>query len=102
VHRGWVSDDESIDDFFQQILQMRFNSPEEALGALLTATTMINTAWPIAYGELGEQRQSRITKWLGDLREVTRRAARDFNASGFSITVGHPAGVSVTMTWPMS
>ena len=95
-----MSDDESIDDYLREIRQASFGTPEEALGALLTATTMINTAWPDVY--MLEERQARITKWLGDLREVARRAARDFNASRFSITVAFPAGVSVTIAWPMN
>ena len=75
-----------IDDYLLEVRQADFNTPEEALGALFTATTMINTAWPDVY-TLEDQRQARIAEWLRDLTEVARKVARDFGASRYSITI---------------
>ncbi len=91
--------EESVDSFLSDLRNRRFDSQAEMLGAFLTATTMIDAAWPELYATGGPDRDVRIGKWLESLWEAARSAAARFNADGFSISVGFPSAFSVTFEW---
>jgi hypothetical protein len=91
--------DEDVETFLTALRNRRFESQAEMLGAFLTATTMINTAWPALY-EAGEpDRDARVGEWVESLWEAARSAAARFNADGFSISAGFPSAFSVTFEW---
>jgi len=41
----------------------------------------------------------RLERWIERLRAVAEEVVHQFGALSYSITVGLPAGVSVTVTW---
>ncbi len=91
--------DENVDSYLMHLRNRRFDSQAEMLGAFLTATTMINTAWPELYEKGEPDRDARIGTWLESLWEAARSAAARFNAAGFSFSVGFPSAFSVTFDW---
>ena len=91
--------DENVDGFLTDLRNRRFDSQAEMLSAFLTATAMINKAWPELYEKGESDRDARIGKWLESLWEAARSAAARFNAAGFSISVGFPSAFSVTFEW---
>ena len=91
--------DEDVESFITDLRNRRFDSQAEMLGAFLTATTMINTAWPELYESGGPDRDARVGTWVESLWEAARSAAARFNADGFSISVGFPSAFSVKFEW---
>jgi len=63
------------------------------INAELSCTTAAGTdALAPATGE-------RLERWIERLRAVAEEVVHQFGALSYSITVGLPAGVSVTVTW---
>lgn len=63
------------------------------INAELADTTVAGT--DLVAGDTGE----RLERWIERLRAVAEKVVDEFGALSYSITVGLPAGVSVTVTW---
>ena len=48
-------------------------------------------------GDGSSEPERRFREWVAKLYDIARRGAEQFDAAGFSITVGFPLGVSVTV-----
>lgn len=76
----------------------------EALELLWRASTAVSRAWDEAARSgalrtMGTDEDSRIRRWLERLLGAARRFAERFEAQGFSVSVGWPAGASVSIDW---
>jgi hypothetical protein len=71
---------------------------------LLSATYLLNQRLEQLeqVEKLEEERKRRLEKWLKRLFESAKQAADQYEAVGFSIAVGIPAGVTVTVDWKTS
>lgn len=77
---------------------------EDWTARLLSATYPVNQQLDKALDqdEDEEERRSRLEKWLKRLFETVREASDRYEAAGFSISVGIPAGVAVSVDWKTS
>jgi hypothetical protein len=98
-----VSQPGGIDDQLAAIEDRGISSSAGAMAALAQMTAVINAeiagttvaGTDALAGDTGE----RLERWIERLRAVAERVVHDFGALGYSITVGLPAGVSVTVSW---
>lgn len=96
--------DERLSGFEERLRDDR--EPEEgwfgALAAIVMemngAMTEITTSGAVA--DIDEQ--NKIERWVDRLHRVAGSVADKVEARGFSITVGFPAGVRVTLEWHIS
>jgi hypothetical protein len=70
-----------------------YRDPGEAMGALAEAVAAINREM------LGEPDGKRIRRLVTRLQRAAASVATQSGASGFSISVGLPLGVSVSVEW---
>ena len=92
--------DDPVYDLLVRLAMTEFHSEEEAAGALLSAAIMVNSEVPRleATEDLGT-RQDHIRRWLERLFKIAKNATSQFGAASFSISVGIPTGVTVTVEW---
>jgi hypothetical protein len=99
-----VDSPDDIDDRLDEIGSRTITSPEAGVAALAQMTALINArivdsteiAGTDAFiGDTGE----RLETWVKRLRAVAEKVVQEFDALGYSITVGIPAGLSVTVSW---
>ncbi len=82
-----------------------FSDEADALAAIANVATAINEEWATQQ-EAGvlvwtiENREKRLREWLEKLVEIVKKAATQFSAVSYAITVGFPLGVSVTISFP--
>ena len=70
-----------------------YGDPAEAMGALAEAVAAINREM------LGEPDGKRIRRLVTRLQRAAASVAAQSGASGFSVSVGFPLGVSVSVEW---
>ena len=70
-----------------------YRDPAEAIGALAEAVAAINREM------VGEPDRKRVRRLVAHLQRATASVAAQSGASGFSISVGVPFGVSITVDW---
>jgi len=73
------------------------------MAALAQMTAVINAELSGATADgtdaLAPATGERLERWIERLRAVAEEVVHQFGALSYSITVGLPAGVSVTVTW---
>jgi hypothetical protein len=98
-----VSQPGRIDDQLAAIESRGISSSASAMAALAQMTAVINAelSGTTAAGTdaLAPATGERLERWIERLRAVAEEVVHQFGALSYSITVGLPAGVSVTVTW---
>jgi hypothetical protein len=89
-----------------------YESPGDALAAVTEVAAIVNAAISAEHeripsvetfaGFAESDFSDRIRKWLNKLELMLKAIAEQFAALSYSITVGWPMGVSITVTWPPS
>lgn len=74
-----------------------FSDAADAMAALAEASRAIYEAWTAPGTPASGERQESLRGWIGRLLAVAERAALYVEASGLTMTVGFPAGVSITV-----
>lgn len=70
-----------------------YRDPAEAMGALAEAVAAINREM------VGEPDRKRFRRLVAHLQRAAASVAAQSGASGFSISVGVPPGVAVSVEW---
>ena len=73
-----------------------FSDEGEALAAVALAAEAIGKGLE---GIEGEERERRLRRWLNRLQKLAAKAADEVEAVTFTVSVGIPAGASVSLTW---
>ena len=81
------------EDLLSAVESESYGDPGEAMGALAEAVAAINREM------VGEADGKRIRQLVTRLQRTAASVAAQSGASGFSISVGLPLGVSVTVQW---
>ncbi len=81
------------EDLLSTVESSSYGKPGEAMGALAEAVAAINREM------VGEPDGKHIRQLVTRLQRAAASVAAQSGASGFSISVGLPLGVSVTVTW---
>jgi hypothetical protein len=81
------------EDLLSAVESGSYGDPGEAMGALAEAVAAINRE------VAGETDGKRIRQLVTRLQRTAASVAAQSGASGFSISVGLPLGVSVTVEW---
>jgi hypothetical protein len=81
------------EDLLSAVESGSYGDPGEAMGALAEAVAAINREM------VGETDEQRIRQLVTRLQRTAASVAAQSGASGFSISVGLPLGVSVTVEW---
>lgn len=91
----------SVEDVIGKYENAQFGDEAEAIAALAEMTYTINKelGGDDAQTLTAEDRGERLRKWVERLAKIAKQIAEKFGALSFSITVGFPAGVSVTVTF---
>ena len=87
--------DDGPDRIIDGLLKQSYDDPADGLGAIAEATCVINAELAtLPTADIGD----RVRRWVRKLGELARKVATEFDASGFSISVG-ATGVSVTVNF---
>jgi hypothetical protein len=81
------------EDLLSAVESGSYSDPGKAMGALAEAVAAINREM------LGEPDGKRIRRLVTHLQRAAASVAGQSGASGFSISVGLPLGVSVSVEW---
>jgi hypothetical protein len=81
------------EDLLSAVESGSYGDPGEAMGALAEAVAAINREM------VGEPNEKRIRRLVTRLQRAAASVAAQSGASGFSISVGLPLGVSVSVEW---
>jgi hypothetical protein len=81
------------EDLLSAVESGSYSDPGKAMGALAEAVAAINREM------LGEPDGKRIRRLVTRLQRAAASVAAQSGASGFSISVGLPLGVSVSVEW---
>jgi hypothetical protein len=97
--RGMDASDVDVNVLLDELEGREFENEDDAFASIAVVAAAINETWESL---AAIERQRRLREWLRRLHAVTRRAAEQFGALSFSITVSFPLGVSVSVTWDVS
>lgn len=81
------------EDLLSAVEAGSYGDPAEAIGALAEAVAAINREM------VGEPDGKRVRRLVARLQRAAASVAAQSGASGFSISVGVPLGVSVSVDW---
>ena len=88
-----------IDKYFGEIEECYESNPDKALGILMQTTVAINYAYFSPTSLKGPAFINRLDKWIAKLKASLLKIANVANALTYSISVGFPSGVSISVTW---
>ena len=92
-----------IDDQLAAIESRGISSGAGAMAALAQMTAVINAELSdttvAGTDALAAGTGEGLERWIERLRAVAEKVVHEFGGLSYSITVGLPAGVSVTVTW---
>lgn len=92
----------------ETLTEQEFDTPGEALAAATEVSAIINSSIAAeqqrvgdvgTLSALGGDLGDKLRKWLDKLEQLVKKIAAQFGALSYSLTVGWPLGVSVTITW---
>ncbi|HEX6762749.1 MAG TPA: hypothetical protein VF094_08120 [Gaiellaceae bacterium] len=92
----------NVDARLEELAAQPFASPASAVAALVEATALVNGGLgpsPTDRAVVAAAEGDRLERWIDRLKAIAERVVDEFGALGYSITVGMPVGVSVTVSW---
>ncbi|HEX9124391.1 MAG TPA: hypothetical protein VF984_13710 [Actinomycetota bacterium] len=96
-------DEATVDELLGELLRGEATGRGEALAQLMAAATIINRDWEqVLAGKpftAVTVERARLQKWIDKLAAKADEYATTLGASGLAVTVGWPAGISITLTW---
>jgi hypothetical protein len=98
-------DESTVEQLLDDLLATSAQDRGEALAQLMGAATVINRDWEqVLVGKpftAVAVERARLQKWIERLAAKADEYAKAFAASDLSVTVGWPAGISVSLSWDL-
>jgi hypothetical protein len=98
-------DESTVEQLLDDLLTTSATDRGGALAQLMAAATVINRDWEQVlagkpFTAVAVER-GRLQKWIDRLASKADEYARTFGADSFSVTVGWPAGIAVSLGWSL-
>jgi hypothetical protein len=97
-----------LDARIESLTEAEYATPGEALAAATETAALISDAITAEHDRaetftgFGPDLSDRLKRWIDKLEKRIKRIAHQFGALSYTLTVGWPWGVQVSVTWAPS